>query len=101
VNAWREEIESRWLFRLTREGRLTATLRGSVIELTAYPGSPHQFMRQLDLRRELPGAYGSHPSWDEYPPRVDWDYSNGLLAVVPEPIIDDRNHFLLDFLFED
>jgi hypothetical protein len=101
VNARREEIERRWLLRLTRLGRLTATLQGSVIELTAYPGSPHQFMRQLDLRREFPGAYGSHRSWDEYPPRVDWDYSNGLLAVGSEMNIDDRNHFELDFVFED
>ena len=101
VNTHRPSLEVCWRSSMVNQRRLDVTLSGSVITFTAYPDSPQQFVRRLDLRRWFPGAYAGHRNWDEYPPLLDWDYGNGLLAVGDTPDIDTRNHIDVDFLFED
>ena len=75
------------------------TIDGSVVTLTAYPGTHNSFTRSFDLRRIFPGAY---PYWDKHPAKLDLESSPGLLAVGPEPNPDMRDHIeLTEFLFVD
>jgi hypothetical protein len=101
VNGYRPNLEARWVCLMANQQRLCATLSGSVITFTAYSGSPRQFTRRLDLRSHFGGAYSGSNAWDENPPRLDWDPSNGLLAVGHEENIDHRCHIDVDCLFED
>jgi hypothetical protein len=105
VNLNRPNLEASWVCFMANQTRLDATLSGHLITLTAYSGSPQEFIRRIDLRRHFPGAYSPSyfgpDNWHENPPLIDWDYGNGLLAVGHEEDTDHRSHILVDFLFED
>lgn len=99
VDAERKVLESRWSAFMVENGWLKVTLKGSIVTLTAYPGSHNSFTRQFDLRKIFPGAY---PRWDRTPILLDLDSSPGLLAVGPDANPDHRNHLeLTEFLFTD
>lgn len=78
IRAERDVLESRWGTFMIENDWINANLKGSVITLTAYPGSHNSFTRPINLRRIFPGAY---PEWDKKPPTVDFDKEHGLLRV--------------------
>jgi hypothetical protein len=59
VNSDRPNLEASWACFMANQQRLSATLSGHLITLTAYPGSPQAFIRRIDLRRHFPGAYAA------------------------------------------
>ncbi|MCS6975702.1 MAG: hypothetical protein NZM31_01660 [Gemmatales bacterium] len=46
----RQRIEADWVSFMIVNGWLSFRLKGSVVELTAYPGQRHSFRRSLDLK---------------------------------------------------
>lgn len=101
VRADRPNVESQWVTFMIRNDWLKASLSGATLVLDAYPGSHNSFTRRVDLPRQFPGAYKGQKNWLVDPPKVDFDYSLGLLAIGPEENLDHRNHLdLSEFLFE-
>jgi hypothetical protein len=102
VTAQRRYLETRWVQFMLKHDWLTATLKGSIVTLTAYPGTHNAYSRTIDLRRHFRGAYRGPKSWDETPPSVDFDLTNGLLAVGWEENLDEREHIeVSEHLFTD
>jgi hypothetical protein len=100
VDAEREVLESLWIHFMIQNDWIKADLKGSVVTVTAYPGSHNSFTRTLDLRRRFPGAYKYAPTWDERPPKIDFDKEHGLLRIGTENNLDHRDHIDLgEFLF--
>jgi hypothetical protein len=102
VAADREGLEDLWIAFMIRNDWLKASLRGSSVTLTAYPGTAQSFTRTIDLREQFPGAYQHRPTWDENPPVVEFDREHGLLTVGYDPSLDTRDHLSLrEHLFVD
>jgi hypothetical protein len=99
VRVERDVLERRWIHFMVENGWIKATLKGSIITVTAYPGTHNSFTRTIDLRPTFPGAY---PHWDTNPPIVDFDRENGMLRVGRQANPDYRNHLDMgEFLFVD
>jgi len=91
----RKTIEDKWVVLMLKKGWLKAEIKGSVITLTAYPNSHNKYTRRIDLRKELPGAYVTHPSWDTVLVHAALQQDVCALAVGPEKNLDERVHFYL------
>jgi hypothetical protein len=92
-------IEIKWIHFMISNDWIKAELHGSTIILTAYPDSHNRYKRTIDLKALFPGAYKG--VWDINPPKIDFDRTNGLLAVGFERDLDERNHILIsDYLFK-
>jgi hypothetical protein len=89
VSAERADIENAWAAWMIVNDWLKADLVGSVVTLTAYPGTRHTYIRTLDLREIFRGAY---PEWDDTPPHVELDKELGAFAVGRDRNPWDRNH---------
>lgn len=104
VTAARGRLETLWVHLMLQKNWLVATLRGSIVTLTAYPGQHNAFDRKIDLKQVFPGAYiASRPgNWAESPPSIDFDLTNGALAVGAEKDLDNRSHVVVaEHLFVD
>lgn len=56
--AW--TVRARWVRQMIEKGWLRLEVRGSVARLLAYPGTAHEFVREIDLTRHAgPGRYAS------------------------------------------
>ena len=78
IAAHRNELESKWVVFMMANGWLAAKLHGSVVTLTAYPGTHNTYRREINLRRMFPRRY---PEWREHPPKIDLDERSGTLRV--------------------
>lgn len=102
VAAERQRIERLWIAAMVRRGWISAKLWGPLLLVTAYPESYDAFTREIDLRALFPGAHEGEKSWRRAPPSVDFDTSNGLLAVGTADGLDVRDHIdVSEYLFVD
>lgn len=102
VKSERKVIEVKWVHFMVNNGWIKAQLKGSSIILIAYPDSHNRYEKVIDLKKRFPGAYGGHGGWDQNLPKIDFDKTNGLLAIGTEKNLDDRNHIPIDeYLFHD
>lgn len=100
VDAERKVLEAQWVAFMIWHDWLKTDLKGSVVTLTAYPGTHNSYTKTFDLRTRFPGAYLYAPKWDEKPPKLDFDKEHGMLAVGYQSNLDDRMHIeLSDILF--
>jgi hypothetical protein len=98
----REVIEVKWVHFMINNDWVEAKLNGSIVTLIAYPKSHNRYERTIDLRKRFSGSYKGFNNWDEEPPKLDFDRTNGFLAIGTEKNLDDRDHILVaDYLFYD
>lgn len=99
VQAERESIEDQWCHFMAENGWLKASVEGHLLKIEAYP-SHHGYTREVDLRRQFPGAFRGQNTWLDSPPLVDIDRTNGLIAIGHDKALDRRNHINpAEFLF--
>jgi hypothetical protein len=99
VDAYRDDVEARWVRLMIAHEWIRIPLAGSNMVLTIYPNQPTRFTRNLDLSMELPGLYD--PSYPMTPKKVikpeDVTLNRDLAAIElwPHEKIADRHHIFL------
>jgi hypothetical protein len=99
VEAYRDDIEARWVRLMISYQWIRLAVAGTSIVLTMYPNYPTRFSRTLDLSKELLGLYDpSYPMTPKKPIRPEDVTLNRELAALelwPQERIADRHHIFL------
>ena len=96
VDARRTEIDAAWISHMINKGWITVTVAKGVVMLRVYPGTAHEFTRQIDLHQHVP----RHA--DAIGP-ADVELSQDPVAVViwPRKPAEQQEHIdLTDVVFE-
>lgn len=97
IKARRSEIDAAWISHMINKGWITLSVVSGVITLRVYPGTKHEFTRQIDLHQHVPRhAANIGPA--------DVELSQDPVAVVvwPRKPSDQQEHIdLTDVVFDD